>query len=129
MRSVARWVTWGVLATVMAGSVGCKRIVLRDPEVYKNEVFFLQMALEQDTDLLEAHLNDGSCSCDEDGAWSNETCETTALNVLVVRARLDWHVAQMMYLGNVIKERPPETPPEVADPSTLCPASEGSEQE
>lgn len=98
---------------------GCKKVILRDTNTYKNEVYFLQMALEQNTELLAAHLQDGSCSCNEDGAWSNEVCETTALNIVVLQSRLQWHVDMMMYLANVIKERPgPE--PEVEDPSTLC---------
>jgi hypothetical protein len=118
-----KWVQWIMLAALATASTGCKKgkTVLRDPEVYKNEIGFLQMALEQDTELLEAHLKDGSCSCDEDGAWNNETCEMSALNVLVVQARLGWHVDMMMYLGGLSEERPPEDPPEVAEPSTLCP--------
>lgn len=118
-------VQYGVLGTLLASSVvvtvGCKKpVVLRDPDVYKNEIAFMQMALEQDTELLEYHLNDGSCVC-EDGAWTTVECEDTALNILVVQRRLDWHVAMMLYLGNQIPQRPPEEPPEVPDPSTLCP--------
>lgn len=119
-----KWVKWFILTTLVISSVGCKRgIVLRDPEVYKNEVGFLQMALEQDTELLEAHLLDGSCTCDDTGAWSTDLCETTALNILVIQNRLNWHVGMMMYLGKLTEERPPETPPEVPDSSTLCPES------
>lgn len=119
-----KWVQYGVLGTLLASSVvvaGCKRpVVLRDPDVYKNEIAFLQMGLEQDTELLEHHLNDGSCTC-EDGAWTTIECEDTALNILVVRHRLPWHVDMMLYLGKQQEERPPESPPEVPDPSTLCP--------
>jgi hypothetical protein len=118
-------VQYGVLGALIAGSVamtGCKKpIVLRDPDVYKNEIAFMQMALEQDTALLEHHLADGSCTC-EDGAWATVECEDTALNVLVIKHRLDWHVAMMMYLGKQSDVRPPEEPPEVPDPSTLCPS-------
>jgi len=115
-------------ALVVLGTVAilgaCRKgpaVVLRNPEVYRNEVAFLQMALEQDTAIIEEHLADGSCKCDEDGAWSSESCETAALNVLVIRHRLAWHVDMMLYLGRLSETRPPEEPPEIPDPSTLCP--------
>jgi len=118
-----RWVQWIMLAAVTAGSVGCKKpgVVLRDPEVYRNEIAFMQMALEQDTELLEAHLADGTCTC-TDGAWTSETCEMTALNVLVIQHRLQYHVDLMFYNAKMKEERPPTEPPEVPDPSSLCPA-------
>ena len=120
-----KWVQYGVLGALMASSValtGCKKpIVLRDPDVYKNEIAFMQMALEQDTELLKHHLADGSCTC-EDGAWVTVECEDTALNILVIENRLDWHIGMMMYLGKQTEERPPEEPPEVPEPGTLCPS-------
>lgn len=102
-------------------TAGCKRAFVRDPETYKAEVAFLQMGLEQNTSLLEEHLKDGSCVC-VDGAWVTPLCEDTALNVLVIQNRLEWHIGMMLYLGNLSKERPPEDPPEVPEPGSLCPA-------
>jgi hypothetical protein len=117
------WLKHATLVAVVAssmGAVGCRNpVVLRDPDVYKNEIAFMQMAFEQNTELLAHHLADGSCSC-EDGAWTTVECADTALNILVIRHRLDWHVAMMMFLGNQTKERPPEVPPEVPEPDTLC---------
>lgn len=107
----------------LLGTTACKRVVLRDTETYKNEVYFLQMALEQNTELLRAHLADGTCSCDEDGQWNNEVCETSALNVVVLETRLDWHVAMMMYLGGIEKENPGEEPElDASAVSELCPS-------
>ena len=116
-----KWVNLFLLTTVAFTATACEKpgTVLRDPEVYRNEVAFLQMAIEQDTELLLEHLNDGSCSC-EDGEWNNEVCEMSALNVVVMEARLEWHIAMMMYLGNLSEENPGDEP-EVPDPSTLCP--------
>lgn len=123
MNKTSKYMMSVVAGALMMSAFGCKKpIVLRDPDVYKNEVAFLSMALEQDTALLEHHLSDGSCAC-EDDAWTSVECEDTALNILVVRHRLAWHVAMMMYLGNQTKERPPEEPPEVPEPNTLCPSS------
>lgn len=119
-------VQWAMLRALLVltllAPVGCKKVgvVLRDPEVYKNEIAFFQMALEQDTELLEKYLAEGSCSCEE-GAWTTEECEVAALNVLVVRHRLQYHVDLMLYNARMRDERPPKEPPEVPDPSTLCP--------
>jgi len=122
MRKWMKYAILGSLVTSTLGLTGCKRVILRDSTTYKNEVYFLQMALEQDTDLLEQHIADGSCSCDEDGMWNNEVCEMSALNVVVIRHRLDWHVAMMMYLGGLEEENPgdePEVPEDAV--SELCP--------
>lgn len=118
---LASYLVLGAVAVATLGLTGCKKgVVLRDPQVYKNEIAFMQMALEQDTELLEHHLNDGSCTC-EDGEWSRIECEDTALNILVIQNRLQWHVDMMHYLGKLSEERPPEEPPAVPEPSTLCP--------
>lgn len=121
-----KWIKYTMLGLVTAVALGgCKRgsVVLRDAETYKNEVYLLQMAIEQDTELLAEHINDGSCSCDEDGAWNNDVCEASAFNVLVMRKRLDWHVAMMMYLGGIAEENPGQEPPVSEEEVTeLCPA-------
>lgn len=109
-----------LLATAVSGCQNAS-VVLRDPGVYRNELAFFQLALEQDTELLAAHLADGSCSCDAEGAWTSDVCESTALNVLVIRSRLTWHLDLMRYFIRDLKERPPKDPPEVPDPSSLCP--------
>lgn len=111
-----------LLVPLVLFSLGCAgKVVLRDPEVYKNEIAFFEMALEQDSALLEAHLADGSCSCDASGAWSSEVCETSALNILVIKHRLRWHLDMMLYNANLLETRP-AVEPEVPEPSTLCPA-------
>jgi hypothetical protein len=111
-----------LLASLVLSLLGCAtKVVLRDPEVYKNELAFFEMALQQDTALLKAHLADGSCSCDESGAWNNEVCETSALNILVIDQRLRWHLDMMLYNGRLLETRPP-IEPEVPEPSSLCPA-------
>jgi hypothetical protein len=125
---MSKWVKYimmGAVLTAMVGATGCKRtnrVALRDAETYKNEVYFLQMAIEQNSELLAAHIADGSCSCDEDGAWNNEVCETSAFNVLVMSKRLDWHVAMMMYLAGIQDVNPGEEPPvDPAEISEYCP--------
>jgi len=109
------------LVGVVLSNTGCKGVILRDPEVYHNEILFVQMALEQDTELLREHLGDGSCTCDAEGVWSSQTCEQTALNILVIENRLAWHVGMMLYNANMVRTRPPTEVPEVPETSTLCP--------
>jgi hypothetical protein len=118
---VAKWKFILFFAMLVVPSCQKTNVVLRDPVVYRNEVAFFQLALEQDTELLVAHLADGSCTCDEAGAWSSELCETTAINVLVIQIRLQWHLDMMSYLSRAIDTRPALEPPSVPEPSTLCP--------
>jgi len=122
---MSKWIKKLALGAALAGMLGttaCKRVVIRDPETYKNEIYLLEMTIQQDTELLKAHIADGSCSCDEDGNWNNEVCETSALNVVVMEARLEWHVAMMMFLGG-LSEVDPGVEPEVSmdDVVNLCP--------
>jgi hypothetical protein len=115
----------GVLSVSLLSMSACKRVVLRDAATYKNEIHLLEMTIEQDTELLREHLADGACKCDEEGNWSSESCETAALNVLVMEKRLKWHVAMMMYLGGLAEENPGEEPPVSEEEiSTLCPPGE-----
>jgi hypothetical protein len=113
------------LSVSMLGTSACKRVVVRDALTYKNEIYLLEMAIEQDTALLREHLADGACKCDEDGNWSSESCEMAALNVVVMGARLKWHIAMMMYLGGLSEENPGEEPPvSEEDTAALCPPGE-----
>lgn len=122
---MSKWMkklAFGAAFLGLLGMTACKRVVVRDPETYKNEVYLLEMTIEQDTELLKEHLADGSCSCDEDGNWNNEVCEASALNVVVMEARLKWHVAMMLFLGGLSDKDPGEIP-EVSedDVVNLCP--------
>ena len=47
---LASYLVLGAVAVATLGLTGCKKgVVLRDPQVYNNEIAFMQMALEQDT--------------------------------------------------------------------------------
>jgi len=112
------WIVVVVSVFIMAG---CKQVILRDPDVYWNEVKFFEMALKQNTELLKHYVQSGACSCDDTGEWSTPECKKSAGNIAVIEARLDWHVAQMEYLGKFQASPPPEEEPEIPDPSYLCP--------
>jgi len=111
-------------AALTASLAGCKKgkVVLRDPEVYKNEIGVFQMGIEQQVELLKGFMAT-SCSCGEDGAWSSVECEDAALQVVTWDARLEWHIAMMKYNGGLIDERPGDEPPvSEEDMAALCPA-------
>lgn len=116
-------VKWMMLVCVLVLS-GCKSVLIRDTEVYWNEIKFFEMALKQNTKLLKDYVQSGACSC-EDGEWTTPECKRAASNVVVIEARLDWHLAQMEYLGKFKSSPPPEQEPEIPAASILCP--EGGE--
>lgn len=101
-------------------SCGTKKVVLRDAGVYKSELEFLQMALRRSTDLLEDHLQENHCSCDEYRNWTTETCEESAKTILVIRARLTYHINLMLFNAG-LRETPSRELPEIGHPSELCP--------
>lgn len=111
------------LLTLLLCLTSCKTtgVILRDPDVYWNEIRFVDMALTQNTELLKAHIDAGHCSCDADGKWNSELCEKSAANVATLEARLDWHLAQMEYLGRFKEKKEPGELPEIPDSSYLCP--------
>ena len=114
-----------VLGVVMFVSLtGCKSVLVRDKNVYWNEIRFFEMALKQNSDHLKKMIQSGACECDENGKWTTSDCKKAAGNVAVVEARLDWHVAQMKYLGKFQAEAPPEEEPPIPDSSYLCPGGE-----
>ena len=62
-----------------------------------------------------------ACQCDEQGKFTNTTCETSADLVLVVKTRIPWHTSMMLYNARLLKTRPAKVPPEIPAISTLCP--------
>lgn len=109
-----------ILLALVLALTSCKSVVLRDASVYWNEIRFFEMALQKNKALLMAHLRDGSCSCDEQGKWSDVVCQESADTVAVLEARLAWHVAQMEYLGRFNAKEPPTEEPPIPDSSYLC---------
>jgi len=98
-----------------------KSATVRDSKVYQTEVAFMGQAAAQQADLL-AHFVKTACSC-EGGKFTDPKCQKAAKTLLVVRARIPWHQAMMLYNGGITEERPPKTPPEIPDASTLCPGN------
>lgn len=103
----------------------CKKPVasIRNPNVYGNEIDYNNMVQNQAVQHLRYWL-DTNCSCDSAGAFTGdhaEACEKTAKHILVVETRQPYHTQLMEYNGSLRDDRPPEDPPEVPEPSTLCP--------
>lgn len=120
-----KWVKWICISVVLLSTTAsCKRVILRDPDVYWNEIRFFEMALKQNTQILREYVESGACSCDEEGNWTEDVCERAATNVVTIESRLGWHVANMEYLGKFNADPPPEQEPEIPSPSTLCPGGE-----
>lgn len=109
---------------VVSFAVGCKsKIVIRDAKVYKAELDFVEAATEEMVERGEALIAE-SCVCEEKivgvPMFIESECHKLAETVLVLKARMKYHLSMMRHLGGLQEERPPKEPPSVSEPSTLC---------
>ena len=108
---------------ILAGCIGCGgSTIVREEAAYRTEVKWNETAGTR----LAAHLEGfvkAHCTCDQQLNFTTKECEKAAKDALVVKARLPWHSAMMMYNGGLLDERPPEEAPKWDDPSTLCPGA------
>ena len=123
MRRVALLLTTSLLLLS-----SCKRYVVRDASVYDAELAWFEQAGTQTaafaTKLVERH-----CECDEDGYFTDLECEELAENIVVIRARMEWHEAMARYNAGLTEERPPKEPPEIPPAESLCPEKEEDDVE
>lgn len=110
------------LLCLMAVSASCNDAVIRDRVVYETELNFMEKASLDQAALLEDWIN-AHCTCAE-GSFTTKECRKSAEAVVVVRARFPWHKAMSRYNAGIDEKAPPQDPPAIPDPSTLCP--EGS---
>jgi hypothetical protein len=110
----------GLLLCSFAAISGCKHVVIRDQNVYANEIGFWRASSDQSAraliDMITAH-----CTCEEDG-WATQECDNAATLAITLVSRADYHADMMEYLGEIRDERPPANPPEVPPNTQLCPA-------
>ena len=115
-----------ILLIVMGVTTSCGGTVVREAKTYKAEIDFIEQATEEQVEGAVA-LIDKVCECREIvgvTAFVTPECHALAETVVVVRARMGYHLAFMRYLGGLDEEQPPETPPEVPGATTLCPKAE-----
>ena len=101
---------------------GCGDYVVRDEVVYKTELNFMEQTAFQPADKLVEWIN-LSCKCAE-GKFIEPNaalCKASAKLVVVVKARVPYHKAMMLYNASITEKRPPKDPPAVPETSTLCP--------
>lgn len=103
--------------------VACpEQTVVRDASVYKAEVDFVDDASAEQVEHSIAVLRE-NCEC-KDGLWTTKACENLAETTVVMKARMPHHAEYMRYLAGIIDKQPPEEPPEIPAPETLCPEKE-----
>jgi hypothetical protein len=116
-----------VLLVIMGITTSCSGTVVREADVYTAEIDFIEQATQEQVEGAKALIGD-TCECREIAgvtAFETEECHALAETVVVVEARMGYHLAFMRYLGGLDEERPPETPPEVPEATTLCPKASG----
>jgi len=98
---------------------GCSHVI-RDTNVYKNEVNFLKSANMRQAKMLKDWTK---AKCCQGGSWSaaaDASCKDAAELVLTVEKRVPYHTDFMLFLADLKKERPAEKPPEVPEAQTIC---------
>ena len=112
------------MVALVAVLPACKKPLasIRDPNVYANEIDYNNMVQKQAVAHLKMWMSE-HCFCREGQGWIGDNavvCEKSAKHILVVEARQEAHTHMMEYLGSLREDRPPEAPPEVPEPETLC---------
>ena len=103
--------------------------VVRDTNVYENEIGFVRSATSQSVGIINSFLAE-FCECAGDpNHWEHPLCGEAATLSQVLDTRMPYHMDMMEYLGGIIEDRPPEEPPEIPGAEALCPADEASEPE
>jgi len=118
LKRLALILTFLMVAGICMG--GSCNTVVRDEAVYRTELDFMEQTSKQPTDRLAKWI-DNSCKC-ENGQFVDEWCAKTANLVQVIRARVPWHKAMMLYNASLVDKRPPKDPPEVPPATDLCPS-------
>jgi len=107
------------MVALVMGLTGCPKTIVRDEVTYKTGVKFklkLELALAAS---LETWIK-SDCKC-KDGKFVTEQCRKDADNVLVAKARSQWHADMDMHNAGVLEKRPDKTPPVIPAAETLCP--------
>ena len=97
---------------------GCGQVI-RDAAVYQTEVTFMEQASTRAAAHLEKFVA-LACTC-TDGKFVTEDCRQAADDALVIKHRVPWHKAMMLYNADLGKA-PSKEPPMVPLAETLCPA-------
>lgn len=101
--------------------VGCPATVVRESKVFKTEVTWFAQAATQQAGLLR-HFVQTQCKCDEGRTqFTDPHCQKAAKTLLTAETRAPWHQAMALYNAGLTDERPPQEPPVIPDPATLCP--------
>ena len=107
--------------------LGCGGSAIRDKEVYKAELAFIESATIEQVERGISLINN-VCVCEKVGdlpaQFTNKECLDLAQTIVVVRARMRYHLDFMEYLGGMSDTRPPETPPDIPSSNDLCKEAE-----
>lgn len=110
---------WLCLCLLLNLCLSCSSSIVRDKNVYQAELDLMEQMAIQPVESLDGFL-DQCCMC-IDGRWSSLVCEHAATLILVVKTRVPYHKAMMLYNAGLSKKQPPKQPPAIPAPETLCP--------
>jgi len=103
-------------------AISCRDTVVRDANVYKNELEFVDAASDEQVERGKALIAE-QCECSEIAGvkgFTTRACGEMAETVLVIEARMKYHTSFMRYLGGISDKRPAKEPPVIPATNSLC---------
>jgi hypothetical protein len=96
---------------------GCTKYVIREKATYEAEAAFFDRVGREGGQSFDTVLSE-MCVC-FDGAWTTAVCKDAAEKSAILKERVTYHAAMMLYLADIVKDEP-ATPSAI---STACEAN------
>lgn len=109
---------------VLGAIIGCKPVAVRDSEMYKMEVDFIDAATEEMIENGKGLISE-KCTCSDRkivgvDEFDSSECRSLAETIVVIEARMKYHTDLMRYLWGLSDARPPKEVPDIPDVGSLC---------
>ena len=83
---------------------GCTKYVIREKATYEAEVAFFDRVGREAGQTFDAVLSE-MCVC-KDSAWTTPVCKDAAEKSAILKERVTYHAAMMLYLADIVKDEP-----------------------
>jgi hypothetical protein len=85
---------------------GCTKYVVREKATVEAEALFFDRVGREAGQSFDAVLSE-MCVC-KDGVWTTPTCADVAQKSAILKERVTYHAAMMLYLSDIREQKPVE---------------------